>query len=154
MSETNIVTESGDSYWYKGSRIHRLDGPAYISRHGDEEWWQEGRLHRLDGPAIVMMNGAREWFRNNEHHRLDGPAIIDADGKRLWIVNDVAIPIVLARVRDQAYIFTNQSTIFQPYPSHRFIRVSEGEYIGGHYLDDTDLTLFMITHTVVEMPYE
>ena len=42
--------------YYKNGKLHREDGPAYLSsltRYNREElWFFEGKLHRLDGPAV------------------------------------------------------------------------------------------------------
>ena len=66
--------------------LHRIYGPAYISKKFDiEGWYKEGMLHREDGPAYRHKNN-RYWFHKGNLHRLDGPAV-DAKGhpKEYWI---------------------------------------------------------------------
>lgn len=67
--------------------LHRLDGPAYVSRNGTKEWYQNDRLHREDGPSIEHKNGHKAWYQNGLPHRLDGPAVIYSDGYQAWYIN-------------------------------------------------------------------
>jgi hypothetical protein len=43
-------------------RMHREDGPAYITNSGYKSWWFHGKRHREDGPAIEYPDGDTEWF--------------------------------------------------------------------------------------------
>lgn len=78
--------------YFKNYKLHREDGPAYVSHTaGLKQWFHEGSLHRLDGPAIEsekrgtygyanyksrMTNGYCEWCVN-------GLCLPDEDQKRL-----------------------------------------------------------------------
>lgn len=67
-------------------RLHRIYGPAYISKKYDvEAWFKEGELHRSNGPAY-RHKGSTFWYLNGKLHRLDGPAV-DQQGhpKEYWI---------------------------------------------------------------------
>jgi hypothetical protein len=78
-------------YANKAGQLHRVDGPAFISKNG-EEWRINGTLHRLDGPAITMYAGLyigyQAWYKNGQKHRLDGPARIFKDGSCEWWIED------------------------------------------------------------------
>lgn len=145
---TPYTSRDGNTYWLRDGDYHRVDGPAVIFRDGSEQWCIFGELHRDDGPAIIDMDGHREWYHHGRIHRLDGPAMIRRDGHRDWYIDHERIPIVLCRVDGENIIFAICNDIdFSPYPSRRY-------KLGGMALDNTDLSLFLLTHTVVEMPYE
>jgi hypothetical protein len=57
----------GTEYWYKDGKIHREDGPAYISKNGTKAWYKDGDLHREDGPAVIHPNGTQYWYLNDKH---------------------------------------------------------------------------------------
>lgn len=42
--------------------LHRIDGPAVITREGDEHWYLNGKRHRIGGPAIITRNGAEQHW--------------------------------------------------------------------------------------------
>ena len=67
-------------------QLHRIYGPAYISRlYKVEAWYKEGKLHREDGPAYIHKHNM-VWFYEGKLHRLDGPAVIEGAGpKQYWI---------------------------------------------------------------------
>ena len=70
----------------KKIKLHRIYGPAHISKkHDFEGWYKDGELHREDGPAYRHKN-SKFWFLEGKLHRLDGPAV-DATGhpKEYWI---------------------------------------------------------------------
>jgi hypothetical protein len=46
------------------------------------------QLHRLDGPALISKSGSKGWFVNNKRHRLNGHAIDWADGGKEWHMNN------------------------------------------------------------------
>ena len=78
----------GDKTWHENGKLHRLDGPAYISKCGySEGWYQNGQLHREDGPARSYTDGRTDWYKKGVHHREDGPAVIYANGTKFWIIN-------------------------------------------------------------------
>lgn len=90
------------SYWYSYSwnkpggfdivyrnklgMLHRLYGPAYISKIYDTEiWYKEGEFHRVDGPAIRHKT-VHVWYYEGKLHRIGGPAITSQGGpKQYWI---------------------------------------------------------------------
>lgn len=65
-------------------RLHREDGPAYISATGAEAWLQHGQYHREDGPALIRDDGHQEWWKHGKRHRDDGPAVTREDGQQQW----------------------------------------------------------------------
>lgn len=67
-------------------KLHRLHGPAYISRlYRIESWYKDGLRHREDGPAYIH-NENVIWFYEGKLHRLDGPAVVEGAGpKQYWI---------------------------------------------------------------------
>jgi antitoxin component YwqK of YwqJK toxin-antitoxin module len=80
---TGVHKPPGGGEWhYRGYKVHRDDGPAYISPNGDEYWLQNDVVHRADGgPAVVLRNQdgsvrQEEWKENGLHHRDNGPASI------------------------------------------------------------------------------
>lgn len=67
-------------------KLHRIYGPAYISkRYQIEKWYKDGILHRANGPAVIHKN-SRIWYYEGKLHRLDGPAIVNlGEAKQYWI---------------------------------------------------------------------
>lgn len=96
------------SYWNWGKRtefldikytnadgkLHRLYGPAYISRNYDVElWYKNGVFHREDGPAIRHKDKTFLYYYEGKLHRLDGPAIVERAGpKQFWIMGQKLSP--------------------------------------------------------------
>ena len=67
--------------WYHEGKLHRLDGPAWISKSEEEtRWYKDGVLHREDGPAIQSPS-MEVWYLNGKYHRIGGPAYIDKIAK-------------------------------------------------------------------------
>jgi hypothetical protein len=48
-------------------RFHCECGPAIIDASGDKFWFKHGKLHRLDGPASEFADGFKEWFIEDKH---------------------------------------------------------------------------------------
>lgn len=47
----------------KDYKLHRLDGPAYISQHSlCIKWYKDHKLHRIDGPAVI------KYCRGNKYN--------------------------------------------------------------------------------------
>lgn len=61
MKQGLHIDEHGNRKWYQDDQLHRIDGPAYISKIF-QSWWQYGLRHRLDGPAIEWTYGRQEWY--------------------------------------------------------------------------------------------
>jgi hypothetical protein len=60
----------GSIFWYKGSKLHRMDGPAIERSNGDKEWLVDGKLHRINGPAIELKKeGVNLWALNGDYFR-------------------------------------------------------------------------------------
>jgi len=77
------VRANGSQEWRVNGKLHRVDGPAYIS--GDYQiWYLNGELHRTDGPAVTVSN-RHLWWLNGGLHRTDGPAIIDGDCQEWYL---------------------------------------------------------------------
>jgi len=82
-----ISTRGGSKYtkYYRGDKLHREDGPAYIVEEKDvlvtEEYYRGDKLHREDGPAYIVEEKVvlvtEEYYRDGKPHR-DGyaPAFI------------------------------------------------------------------------------
>lgn len=148
----HMISRDGMRYWFNDlGDLHRVDGPAELHPDGSEMWYYGGLLHRLDGPAISHPSGYRVWSQNGYTHRLDGPAIIYDDQTRAWWRDDEIIPIVLCRIGGEKVLFIDDHNFmdFSNYPSYRY-----DEKLERTYMDDIDLALFMLSHVVVEMPYE
>ena len=63
----------------------------YKDEYGQQEWWVNGKLHREDGPAYISVYDTQVWYLNGKFHREDGPAVIREDGTQVWWVNGVDI---------------------------------------------------------------
>ena len=81
------IDKKGTKEWKLKGKLHRLDGPAFVSVRG-KEWYRNGKLHRVDGPALELADGTKEWLQNGELHRLDGPAHIDRSRSTWWVNNE------------------------------------------------------------------
>jgi len=73
-------------YRNREGKLHRLSGPAYISKlYNFEAWYKDGQRHRIGGPAYTH-NSNFVWFKEGKLHNLDGPAVIDGAGPyQYWI---------------------------------------------------------------------
>jgi hypothetical protein len=87
-----IIDQYGSEYWYDDNhKLHRDDGPALIHFTGIEYWYNHGSLHRLNGPAIISKPngdylGEYYWYQYDQLHRLDGPAV-DLINSKQWYIN-------------------------------------------------------------------
>jgi hypothetical protein len=66
--------------------LHRVDGPAFISRKL-RAWYREGLWHREDGPALIFSDGSCVYYQHGLRHRTDGPAVDMASGHKEWWIN-------------------------------------------------------------------
>lgn len=67
MKNGLTITIMGDSMWFKDDKLHREDGPAYVSITGRRSWYINGKLHRVDGPAdIYEFWGYPHWYYNGK----------------------------------------------------------------------------------------
>lgn len=74
-------------YCNNDGKLHRIFGPAYISKNYDLEiWYKEGIIHREDGPAITFRKN-EYWVLNGEFHRIGGPAVTQTCGPKLYYIN-------------------------------------------------------------------
>lgn len=96
-------------YYNKDNKLHRIYGPAYISKKYDiEGWYKDGVLHRENGPAY-RHKGNSFWYKEGKLHRLDGPAVV-AGGhpKEYWINGQKLRPkyykIEIARMKRKGLI--------------------------------------------------
>ena len=63
MSKPKLIKyEDGRQEWRLNGKLHREDGPAFVSADGTQKWYLNGKLHREDGPAIIRPNGDMEWW--------------------------------------------------------------------------------------------
>lgn len=87
MTDNDLIMwerQPGDEEHRVGGKLHRLDGPAVITRDGHEMWARDGKPHRdpdavwTDGPGGPActngITGDLEWWFDGEMHRTDGPA--------------------------------------------------------------------------------
>lgn len=74
------------AYYNRDGYLHRLFGPAYISKkYNVKIWYKDGDYHRIGGPAIQHKENFL-WYKDGKLHNLDGPAIIDPAGpSQYWI---------------------------------------------------------------------
>ena len=60
---TGMVGCWGAKLWLKNGKIHREDGPAYLTNYNKyTEWYFEGKRHRLGGPAIEPDKYSEQWY--------------------------------------------------------------------------------------------
>lgn len=59
--QASIVNATGQ-FWYVGTKLHRVSGPAVILKNKRQEWRQNGKYHRLDGPALIQANGDEKYY--------------------------------------------------------------------------------------------
>lgn len=145
-----LIYKDGTKVWMYAGKYHRVDGPAVERSDGTQEWFFENERHRQDGPALICVDGSQFWYLHDKPHRQDGPAVIHIDGSREWWIDGEKIDIVVAIVGGHKIIFTNDKSIeWEKYPSWEW-----DSDLNGLYMDEVDLTLFMLSHEVVEMPYE
>ncbi len=76
-----VVTTLGDGIieYRKGGKLHREDGPAYITPNGSQVWKINDVLHRKGGPAVIINDGVYitlKWYQFGRLSRFDGPAYI------------------------------------------------------------------------------
>jgi hypothetical protein len=68
----HTITASGDQKWcLPNGKLHREDGPAYISNAGSKWWYFNGELHREDGPAVEYLNGYKSWWIHDKLIHVD-----------------------------------------------------------------------------------
>jgi hypothetical protein len=84
LTPTHILKIDGTREWRLHDELHRINGPAFISKAGHEEWWQKGLRHREDGPAVIFVCGDKQWWVKGLMHRVDGPAVEKIDGTKSW----------------------------------------------------------------------
>lgn len=68
-----VIKTSGETYWYKNGKPHRMNGPA-INEKNYIFWYKNGNFHCISGPALEHIDGDKEWCVDGKLHRLDGPA--------------------------------------------------------------------------------
>jgi len=61
-----IINIRGDEFYFEGSLLHRVDGPAIIFKSGTNWWIQNGELHRENGPAIVSKKSVEYWINGHK----------------------------------------------------------------------------------------
>jgi hypothetical protein len=66
--------------------LHRVDGPAFISRKL-RAWYRQGLWHREDGPALILSDGSCVYYQHGRRHRTDGPAVDMASGHKEWWID-------------------------------------------------------------------
>jgi hypothetical protein len=73
-------------YRNSDGKLHRIYGPAYISRlYNIQAWFKNGIRHRDDGPAYIH-NANMVWFSEGELHNFNGPAVLELGGpEQYWI---------------------------------------------------------------------
>lgn len=61
---------AGTKFYFKGSKLHRIGGPAIERKNGDKEWIVNGKLHRTNGPAIELKNeGVNLWALDDNYFK-------------------------------------------------------------------------------------
>lgn len=73
-------------YYNREGKMHRIYGPAYVSRkYHHEKWYKDGILHREGGPAVTH-GSTLLWYKDGVLHNLEGPALVDPAGPcQYWI---------------------------------------------------------------------
>lgn len=62
MKTYSITNGSGTTFWLKGNKFHKTNGPAVVSDDGYKAWWLNGKRRRIDGPAIIEADGTKYWY--------------------------------------------------------------------------------------------
>ncbi len=80
------------NYWdleYRNTegQLHRIYGPAYVSKlYEIQAWYKNGLRHREGGPAYIH-KANMAWFYEDKLHNLEGPAVVEGGGpKQYWIM--------------------------------------------------------------------
>lgn len=42
------ITESGNEFWFKLNKFHRVDGPAIIMKDGFKQYWLNGQPYKKE----------------------------------------------------------------------------------------------------------
>jgi hypothetical protein len=71
----------------KNGILHRVDGPAIISRDGLKVWYLDGKLHNINGPAIETDDGYQKWYQNGQLNKVESSNEIDSDRYNKLIYN-------------------------------------------------------------------
>ena len=116
------ITHNGDQHWSDvyGNPHRDNDRPAVIRSNGDRLWYRHGRLHRVGGPALITRHGYY-YHQDGEIHRdHDEPAAITRDSYTWYIHgvcrrSDTELPSNIYP-NAQYYEFTDETgTIYTPY---------------------------------------
>lgn len=130
LTDGKYFSCNGDIFWTKNGKLHREDGPAFIS-FCMTGYYINGNLHREDGPAKIYTGPhsklkKMEWYINGEPHREYGPALIDElSGFEVWMQYGKA-----HRIDGPAFIdYTGEFR-------HVFKKGHEDWYINDHRVTD------------------
>ena len=52
-------------------------------------WWKGSLIHKDNGPAVLYSSGTKTYWKNNKLHREDGPTIDDSDGSHKYFINGI-----------------------------------------------------------------
>ena len=58
--------DGGTVYYDQAGNIHRVGGPALITRDNYIYYLRHGQFHREDGPAINTPSGIERWYLYNK----------------------------------------------------------------------------------------
>lgn len=78
--------------YFIDGKLHRIGGPARISKHSDrkiteEEWHENGALHRIGEPARIYDCESYKtiaYYERGKRNRVDGPAVITEYKSSYW----------------------------------------------------------------------
>jgi hypothetical protein len=124
LADGGVSNGEGGRKRYLDGKLHRDDGPAWITRDGLVIWFCNGLQHRTGGPAVMRPDGALEWYLHGQRHRADGPAIIKSgrrEQEQAWWLNG-------QRHRLDGPAITTESTRGKP---------NERWYVNGHDIRTT-----------------
>jgi hypothetical protein len=62
------IDKDGNKSWYKNSKRHREDGPAYIGFDGYQLWFIDGLRHKTDGPGEINQDGSYYFWVNGKFY--------------------------------------------------------------------------------------
>lgn len=68
MLEKRILDDGDTICYLKDGKLHREDGPAYVTGSGYAEYWINGVMTREDGPAYINDGVVEFWLDGKKFH--------------------------------------------------------------------------------------
>jgi hypothetical protein len=70
---TRTAWQDGSFVWRKNNKLHvnPYNGPTVHSVGIYDKWYENGKLHRLDGPAFITADGDLLWYYDGNEYSFD-----------------------------------------------------------------------------------